>query len=177
VIDSISSAVASVQPREQRPHGAPPGLDAAASALDLSAADLRASLSKGTSIADIAAGKGVSKATLVAAVEKGLEASAPSNAPRGIDYAQTAEAIVSQKGLPKPSDSPGAPAVARSRSAATDDPFEAASNLLGVSKSELLSELEAGKSFGDPLAAKGLTVQTLVHRLGQNGSVAIDTLA
>jgi lambda repressor-like predicted transcriptional regulator len=159
-------------------HGTSPAMDAAATELGLSSSDLQQSLQSGTSLADLATQKGVSKTDLVSAIAQGMQAAAPANAPSNVNYTAIAQNIVDRPGQT------GAPSSATSSSdpsststSPTTDPFSKVSSALGMSESDLLSSLESGTSLTDLLSQNGLSVQDLTAQLGTTQGVAVDTTA
>ena len=153
-----------------KPPGPPPGMEAAAKALGLDDEELRQRLRSGSTLADIASEQGVSRDDLVAAVAKGIEATAPA----GADATSMAQQLVDGKLPPRP---PHARPPHADGDGAFAELLQTVSSLSGTDESELLSKLQSGTSFGDLLEQSGLSWQDVRSSLAPNDGVGLDGYA
>lgn len=133
----------------------PPFLDAAASALGLSADELDEKLRSGESLTDIAQAQGVSPEALQAALAADIKQHHPDTSD---DIAsKIASRIIEGPGQPPPS---GPDAAQRGQHG--PPPFiTAAAEALGLSADELTQRLKAGESLSDVAESQGVSTDAL----------------
>jgi len=134
--------------------------------LGMSASDLQQALQSGSTLADLAAKKGVSRSDLIAAITKGLEANKPEGAAAvegTFNISQIANDIADGKGPRGPRGAEGAPPVGPPPGAARG--FEELANKLGLSTDELRSKLQGGAHIKDIAAAQGVSSNDLLDTI------------
>jgi hypothetical protein len=170
----------SIQSQQTRSH---PAMDAAASTLGMTASDLRTALQSGQSLATIASSKGISQATLTAAMTAGIEAANPTIS--AAQAASVASAMATRTPMVRTGQSgaagaigdvsaPGAASV--SGTGAThghhhhhhhggENAMSAASTLLGMSTSDLTAALQSGQSLASIASSKSVSQSALISAL------------
>ena len=149
---------------ERGPRG--PKLDAAATAIGITAEELRTELQAGKSIADIAKSRNVSVDVVIDALVADMKAHLDEEVASGEHTQEEATAklaefetrvteMVNTAGLPAPKGHGG-------RHGAS---LETAATAIGITAEELRTELEAGKSIADVATAKGVSVEKVVDAL------------
>jgi hypothetical protein len=164
-------------------------LDSAAQVLGMSSQDVQTALQNGSSLADLAQQKGISKDQLVTAISQGIQSLSTTSGglPGAPDPTQMAQRIVDRPGglsghrhhegigaLLNGTDPDGDGTASGDATGSTDStvsPFAVVAGALGMSQGDLLSALESGTSLTDLFSQQGVTLQSL----GQ-GSV-VDTTA
>lgn len=181
----MSLTIGSVTPHHGPPPPGGPGganpmkqvMSGAASLLGMSDDELRSALEvAGTTLADLATQKGVSRDDLVAAVTRGVtEAGSPPGA-EGVDAATIAAGIIDGTGGPPRG--PGGPGGRHDRG---DRDSEMAARLqtltsaLGMDQTAFFDALGSGTSLADLAGAHGVSPSALRQML--LGPVAVDTSA
>ncbi|HEX4904095.1 MAG TPA: hypothetical protein VFU93_01495 [Acidimicrobiales bacterium] len=125
-----------------------PGLEAAATALGMTAEELRAQLEAGQTIAEVAAAEGVDVDTVIDA----MVAEATEDIRERITAVVNGEAPLGRRGH-------------RGFGAK----LETLTTVLGVTAEELHDALESGQSIADVAAAEGVDVQTVIDALVEEG--------
>jgi DNA-binding phage protein len=140
-------------PQRHHHHHLPKGVvDAAATALDMSSDDVKTALKSGSTLADLAKGKGISSDDLTKAIATALKANKPANAPDLSDDQLTEMAsniVAGKRPNQPPPGRPPAPSLGTitdgSKNAAVSD-FAKLAKDLGVSSEDLLRQLSSGDS-------------------------------
>ena len=167
-------------------HGPPPAggpgganpmkqvMSGAASLLGMSDDELRTALrGGGTTLADLATQKGVSRDDLLAAVTKGVtEAGSPPGA-EGVDAATIAQGIIDGTGGP-PS-GPGGPGGPHDRDGDMAARLQTLTAALGMDQTSFFDALASGTSLEELAGAHGVSPSTLKQMM--LGPVAVDTAA
>jgi hypothetical protein len=167
----------SLQSRPVRGHSA---MDAAAKALGMSASDLRAALQSGQSLATIAKSKGVSQDALTAAMATAIEQANPNIS---ADQATRVATAIATRTPPASGQPPSGPppdqgASSSDPTAAVGTPatsghhhrhrhimsaaMDTAAKTLGTTTSDLMTQLQSGKSLASIASAKGVSQTDLV---------------
>ena len=176
-IDSVGGAAAFqslggvAPPREGRGP-----FQAVSSLLGMSADDIAAQIGQGKSLDDLAAGKGVSHADLISAIQQGM----PGLQALGADGTAIAERIAARKGLPHPHHHHGGPPPSGSSPTTEGSTsgvltgtvtqvqqtmLDKLSGLLGTDSSSLLDQLRGGANLSDLVSAKGVGGSSLASVL------------
>jgi uncharacterized protein YidB (DUF937 family) len=145
-------------------------MDAAATALGMSASDLRTALQSGQSLASIASSKGVSEDTLVAAMATAIQQANP-----GISADQASKVATAIATRTPPADLPATQAATGTAAAgghhhhhghhAMSTAMDAAAQLLGTTASDLATSLQSGKSLASIASSKGVGQDDLVKAI------------
>ena len=165
---AVTDAPAPVEAQGQREGHGPrgPKLDSAATAIGITAEELRAELEAGKSIADVAKARNVSVDVVIDALVADMKAHLDEEVASGEHTQEEAAAklaefetrvteMVNTAGLPAPKGHGG-------RHGAS---LDTAATAIGITAEELRTELEAGKSIADVAAAKGVSVDKVVDAL------------
>ena len=164
-----------IQSQQKRGH---PAMDAAAKLLGMSASDLRSDLQSGQSLASIASSKGISQDTLTAAMAAAIQQANPTVSSDQATRVATAIATrVPGAGGPPPAD-PTQTDTTQGTSGTTATKghhhhhhhaggaaMDAASNLLGMSTTDLMSSLQSGQSLSSIAKSKGVSQDDLVKAM------------
>lgn len=155
----------------------PPGMEAAAKTLGLTPDQLRSALRSGDSLGTLAAQKGVSKDTLVAAMAQDMKAKAPGGT-TGVDYTTMAEQLVGAvPGSPPPAP-PAPPAIVPGDTESADSPvLTALSGVLNMSSSDVREALLSGTRLADLLESRGISAQGLQNQPWRTQGILVDTRA
>lgn len=154
-VTSISGA-SSPFPPQGAPPRTPPAMTASASLLGMSADDLRAAQRSGTTLADLAAQKGVSKDDLVKSVAADLAANKPEGAPE-LSRAQLTEMATNIAEGRRPQGPPPPPPGGGFGSSAGDGDERVQTNVgslaeaLGTDADTLLDKLRSGADLASLL--------------------------
>jgi uncharacterized protein (DUF433 family) len=149
-------------------------LSAAAEALGMTEEELRTELAAGKSIADVAADKGVDKQKVIDAMV--AEASAALDAAKAA-LPERIAALVEQDGLPfrgpggrgGPGHGPG-----HHRGMGVINSIDDAATALGISRQELIEELESGKSIAQIAEEKGKNLDDVKAAMVADANARID---
>jgi lipoate-protein ligase A len=150
-------------------HGA--SLDTAATAIGITAEELRTELQAGKSIADVATAKGVSIDKVVEALVAEVKAHLDEEVASGEHTQEEADAklaeaktriteMVNNPGLPAPKGHGGESG--RGHGMKGGKGLDAAATAIGITADELRTELQAGKSIADVATAKGVSVDAVI---------------
>ena len=147
-------------------------ISAAAEALGMSEEELRTELAAGKSIADVAAEKGVDKQKVIDAMV--AEASAALDAAKAA-LPERIAALVEQDGLPM--HGPGGPGrPGHHRGIGVINSIDDAATALGISRQELVAELESGKSIAQVAEEKGKNLDDVKAAMVADANARIDRL-
>ncbi len=150
-------------------HGA--SLDTAATAIGITAEELRTELEAGKSIADVATAKGVSVDKVVDALVAEVKAHLDEEVASGEHTQEEADAklaeattriteMVNNPGLLSPKGHGGESG--RGHGMKGGKGLDAAATAIGITADELRTELQAGKSIADVATAKGVSVDAVI---------------
>jgi uncharacterized protein YidB (DUF937 family) len=175
-VASIGAAqLTSPQSWQTRSH---PAMDAAATALGMSASDLRTALQSGQSLASIASSTGISQSTLTAAMASAIEQANPSiSADQATKVATAIATRTPQAG--QQSAQSGASSDASQAAAGTtatgghhhhhhhamSTAMDATAQLLGTTTSDLATSLQSGQSLSQIASSKGVSQDDLVKAI------------
>lgn len=170
-----------VPPPVGGPRDSNPGKQAmagAASLLGMSGDGLRTALQGGqTTLADLAAQKGVSRDDLLAAVTKGLQDAGPPPGAESIDAAAIADRIIDGRG--GPARGPGGPGGPRDRDGDHDGDMatrlQSLTSALGMDQTSFFDALKSGTSLSQLADQHGMSPSALQQML--LGPVSVDTSA
>ena len=178
-ISATTSTSALWQSQQSRPtppareaHGGP--LASVSSLLGTDVEKLQSELSAGKSLDDIATEKGVSHEDLIAALQAGM----PADAPSGADATQALEQLAAQAGGPRPPAPPAGQSPAGSGTSSSGvltgsvtDRQQAVvdqlSDLLGTDADELVAELQGGSDLLQMLQERGITRSAAAATVGE----------
>ena len=150
------------------------GLAAAAKALDMTVSDLRSTLLSGSSLASVAATRGVSAESLAVAIPAALLQADPTmSAARATALAQR---MLTSTRSPQTAHDADTVEHEHRGSAAMRAAFSAAAGALGLSRNDLANALESGRTLSDLATASGITSQHLAGAIGDAIARADSTL-
>jgi uncharacterized protein YidB (DUF937 family) len=139
-----------------------PHLDAAAEALGMTADELRAELEDGSTIADVAAEKGVDVNTVIDAIVAAVTE----------DVREHVTDLVNGE-LPEPPDGPGF-GFGHRGGFAFHAGLDTAAEAIGITEDELRAGLEDGQTIAEVAEANGVDVQTVIDALVAEATARID---
>jgi uncharacterized protein YidB (DUF937 family) len=162
-----------------------PAMDAAATALGMSASDLRTAMQSGQSLASIASSKGISQDALTAAMATAIQATNPNVS---ADQATKVATAIATRIPPAGGPAGGPPAGGPPPADATDSTqgtsaasatsghhhhhhhaaaaaMDAAAQTLGMSTSDLMSSLQSGQTLADIAKSKGVSQADLTKAM------------
>lgn len=182
----MSLTIGSVTPH----HGPPPAggsgganpmkqvMSGAASLLGMTDEEMRSALRDGgTTLADLAAGKGVAKDDLLAAVTKGLQEVGPPPGAENVDAAAIAQGIIDGTGGPgRGRGAPGGPQPG-DRGADMAARLGSLTSALGMDETSFFDALKAGTSLAELADQHGVSPGSLKQILLGPVSVSVDTRA
>ena len=141
--------------------GSGPAMTITASLLGISASELSGDLQSGTTLSALATKSGVSQSSLLSAVEQDMQANAPQGAP-SLSTDQLAQMATNMiNGTP-----PGAPSGGRDSSQGPTPPSMSLTNtaqLLGVSQTQLSSDLQSGTTLSELAEENGVSSSDLLN--------------
>lgn len=164
---SSSSDSSSATPRPERGPKGGPQLDAAASALGITADELRTQLESGKTIAQVAADKGVDVNTVIDAM---VSAAQTDLRARITDFVNNGRPERGERGP----GGPGGPGGHEGRFGRGGPHLDAAATALGITADELRTQLESGKTIAQVAADKGVPVQTVIDAVTADENAEID---
>ncbi len=174
----ISAAgLSPIQSQHQRSH---PAMDAAAKLLGMSSSDLRSAMQSGQSLAAIASSKGITQDQLTAAMAAAIQQANPNiSADQATKVATAIATRTPPAGGPPQSAGQGTDTAGSTQGTAGTTAtqghhhhhharaaaMDAASQLLGMSTSDLTSSLQSGQSLASIASSKGVSQDDLVNAM------------
>lgn len=149
----------------QRPKPQQPEMTDTASLLGISTSQLSSDLQSGQTLSSLASSDGVSSSDLLSSVESDLSSGAPQGAPTlsGDQLAQMATNMINgtqPSGGPGGAGGPGGPG--GSGSGLSGPTMTSTASLLGISSSQLTSDLQSGQTLSSLAASDGVSSSDLL---------------